>query len=62
MEETKRILIEFSVFPLYSFLGIIACGKRKDNFMIQSKYKWLYEAPKQDISSEIIKEFNLSLL
>ena len=28
--------------------------------MIQSKYKWLYEAPKQDISSEIIKEFNLS--
>ena len=30
--------------------------------MIQSKYKWLYEAPKQDISSEIIKEFNLSLL
>ena len=30
--------------------------------MIQSKYKWLYEAPKQDISSEIIKNLIYLLL
>ena len=30
--------------------------------MIQSKYKWLYEAPKQDISSEIIMNLIYLLL
>lgn len=38
----------------------MAFGKREDNYMIKSKYNWLYEPPTEYINETLIKKYQLT--
>ena len=38
----------------------MAFGKREDNYMIKSKYNWLYEPPTEYINETFNKKYQLT--